>query len=129
LEQAAAGDRIEGRLAKSVLDSQGTTLAPEGAKVQGRLMRVEVNHQFGEEHIVALGWENVEINGVKLPLQLKPNWRTPDPAIAASNGLLQRGTPIELPRPGEERSRAYRFPARHTILESGFRTEWVTVSR
>jgi hypothetical protein len=120
LGQAAAGDRILGRLAKPVLDRQRkTTLAPEGARVEGRLMQVEVRHARGEEHVIALRWETLEIDGGKVPLDLKPN----RPMTA-----LPSGTPIEFPRQGEDRDGVYHLPGQTMVIESGFRTEWVTAA-
>jgi hypothetical protein len=126
--QFAAGDRIEGRLAEPIRDAQGSAvLAPAGAKVEGRIMRLELHRMGAGEYVVALRWETVEVEGVKLPLALKPNRQTDDARPAARGTLQRRGIPIELPQPGEERYGIYRYPGQKSGIESGSRTEWVTI--
>jgi len=124
-EHAAAGDRIVGRLAKPVLDEQGKTLAPEGAKVEGRLMRVEVRHSSADERTIVLRWETMELGGFKVPLELNPSRRKAELQPVPRGTLRMR---VYLPRPNEERYGVYRFPGQMTELEGGFRTEWVTVA-
>lgn len=95
--KAAAGDLIEGRLAVPLRDSAGRILAAAGARVDGRLTRVELR-QFPEpEYILSLRWETLEVAGAHIPLNLKP-----DP---------QSGT--------------YRFPRDHSATIGALRTEWV----
>ena len=125
-DQAAAGDRIEGRLAKPIRDArQQKTLVPAGALVEGRLMRVETRHAR-PELIVALRWETLEINGVKAPFSAKPNRRVEDLKTGGRGGLRQRGMEIELPLPSESRYGVYHFPGEKAVVNSGFRSEWVT---
>jgi hypothetical protein len=124
--ESAAGDRIKGRLLKAVVDeARHAVLLPEGAAVEGRLIRVEVHHSRPTEFTIALRWETIELNGVKLPLSLRPNRRVN--VREATTGLLRtRGVEIELPLPGEERYQVYRFPGSRVVLYGGFRTEWLT---
>jgi hypothetical protein len=124
--ESAAGDRIRGRLLNAVMDPvRRTVLLPEGAAVEGRLMRVEVHHPKPVEFTIALRWETVEVKGVKLPLTLRPNRQVS--IHEATKGLLRpRGVAIELPLPGEERYQVYHFPGENVVLYSGFRTEWWT---
>jgi hypothetical protein len=123
LEHAAAGDRIEGRLGTLMRE------APAGAKVEGRLMRVELQHSGAPERTVALRWETIEINGLKIPLTLKPDRRLPSTKVPPRGNLQRRGIEIELPRPGEEKYGVYHFPASRRVMDSGYRTEWVTVEK
>jgi hypothetical protein len=125
--ESAAGDRLQGRLLRDVADPvRHAVVLPEGARVEGRLMRVEVHHPAPPEFSIALRWETVEIDGVKLPLSLRPS-RQVSVAGAAAKGMLHpRGILIELPRPGEERYQTYHFPGSRVALYSGFRTEWLT---
>lgn len=125
-DQAAAGDRIEGRLVKPIRDARHEkTLVPEGTRVEGRLMRVETRHAH-PELIVALRWESLEINGVKAPFRAMPNRRAEDLKTRGQGGLRQRGMEIELPLPSESRYGVYHFPGEKAAVTSGFRSEWVT---
>ena len=127
-DQAAAGDRIEGRLLKAIRDAgQKATLAPEGALVVGRLMRVETRMSPVQDLTIALRWETLEVNGIKIPLSLVPNRLIGNPKTERRGGLRQRGVEIELPLPGESRYGVYHFPGER--MESGFRTEWLTGER
>jgi hypothetical protein len=120
----AAGDAIEGSLAKPILDAKSqTVLAPVGAKVRGRIMRLELRHSAQPEFVVVLRWETVSVEGRNLPLSLKPKRYISD--LRGLNPLRQR-VEIELPLPEEERFAAYHLPAQRTGLQPGFRTEWVT---
>jgi hypothetical protein len=125
--EAAAGDRIEGRLAKPIRDKQQNVLVAEGATLQGRLMRVETVYSPHVEHTVALRWEGVRIDGEMVPLSLLPNRRPPDrQRISASGTLRRRGMEIELPLPGELRYAVFHLSGESPVLESGLRSEWLT---
>jgi hypothetical protein len=139
-DRAAAGDRIEGRLAEAVQDAHGTTLVPEGAVLEGRLMRVETHHATALEGrlmgshnatsqgiTIALRWETLAINGAKVPLSLRPSRRLGDSdAAAAATGLHSRGMEIDLPKPNESRYGVYHFSGERRVVQSGFRTKWST---
>ena len=131
---AAAGDVIEGRLAGPIRDRNGVTLAPSGAAVTGRLMRVEVRHPSPQVSI-ALRWETVELNGHDVPLALSPNRTVKRDSdfqfggLAANSTLKRRGAEFELPLPGEERYAIFHFPRAHYVVDRGLRTEWVTMPR
>jgi hypothetical protein len=122
---AAAGDRIEGRLITGIHGPHQEVLAPEGAKVEGRLMRAETRHLQPGEFTIALRWETLDVNGVKMPLSLRPDRRSRTAKSTVQRGLLTR-TEIELPLSSETRYGVYRFPAEKTSITSGFRTDWVT---
>jgi hypothetical protein len=125
-QQAAAGDRIEGRLAKAVRDEkQQRTLLPEGAVVHGRLMRVETRQASGPQTTIVFRWETIEVGGASVPLALVPNRATSD-LKAPARGLRQRGVILELPAPGEGRYALIHFPADRATLAAGDRSEWFT---
>jgi hypothetical protein len=125
-DQAAAGDRIEGRLVNAIRDPVLQTVrVPAGAVVAGRLMRVETRWRHPVEITFALRWETVEVDGTPKPLRLTPK-RLPPPVRNPLGVLQRRGIPIELPLPGEERYAVYRVGGEHGVLESGFRSEWLT---
>jgi hypothetical protein len=126
-DESAAGDRITGRLIKPVVDpARHVVLLPEGAAVEGRLMRVEVHHPKPTEFTIALRWETIEVNGRKLPLSVRPNRLRMSPPEATRGLLRPRGMTIELPLPGEERYQVYHFPGSHPVVYSGLQTEWLT---
>src|ERR1039458_8267091 len=124
--RAAAGDVINGRLLKPIRDQRQKTVVPEGAAVQGRLMRVETGFARGIDHTVALRWEAVQVGGAMEPLSLLPNRRPGDLRTGAGNGLRSRGMEIELPLPGEGRYGVFHLPGGRDGLASGVRAEWFT---
>src|SRR5262249_12128207 len=113
--ESAAGDRIQGRLAKAVIDpAKHTVLLPEGAALEGRLMRVEVHHPKPTEFTLTLRWETIELDGAKRTIVLLPNRKVN--IKEATRGLLRpRGVEIELPLPGEERYQVYHFPGNRVV--------------
>jgi hypothetical protein len=132
-DRAAAGDAVEGRLAHAVRAHDQAVLAPQGARVKGRLMRVEVRHGSSAVVVVAFRWETLEADGVTTPLSLIPNRQVKSGlqlgGLAALARLKKRGMEIELPLPGEEHCAIVRFPGERHVVESGLRTEWFTVGR
>jgi hypothetical protein len=126
---AAAGDRIEGRLAAPVLDEVGKTLFPKGTAMQGRLMRVETRFAPSAARTVVLRWETIDAAGARLPIALLPKRAVSaqKPAGMTPNlGLRRRVTSFELPRPGETRYAVFELPGTAATLESGIRSEWLT---
>jgi hypothetical protein len=127
-DQAAAGDRIEGRLVNAIRDPvQQTVLAPAGAVMAGRLMRVETRWGPPVEISIALRWETVEVDGTATPIGLIPNRRL-SPVRAIRGALQRRGVEIELALPGEARYGVYHVNGEHGVLDSGFRGEWLTAT-
>lgn len=124
--RAAAGDVVQGRLGKPVVDPQGAVLAGAGAGLEGRLMRVETRHGSRPEVVIALRWETIEMNGAMRPITLLPNRRLGDLKIAERVGIRRRGVEIELPAASDTRHGVYHFPGHDVVVESGFRTEWTT---
>jgi len=88
-------------------------------------MRAETRHARSEL-IIALRWETLEMNGVKVPFSATPNRRLEDLKAGGLGGLRQRGLQIELPLPSESRYGVYHFPGEKAVVNSGFRSEWVT---
>ena len=89
-------------------------------------MRVETAYGRRTERTVALRWETVQVGGVMAPLSLLPNRRPAQLRTGAGNVLRTRGMEIELPLPSESRYGVFHFSAERAMLESGFRSEWVT---
>jgi hypothetical protein len=125
LDEAAAGDRIEGRLVEPVRGT-GDQVVPRGAKVRGRLMRVETRYAQPPETTVALRWESVELDGEQAPLWLMPNRQAGKLKAGGIVGLRSRVQEIELPLPGEGRYGIFHFQGAHPLMEDGFRSQWLT---
>jgi len=87
-DQAAAGDRIEGRLVNAIRDPvQQTIRVPAGASMAGRLMRVETRWGPRAEITFALRWETVDVDGTPTLIELKPSRRVQTLAVACSRGV------------------------------------------
>ncbi|MDR3703961.1 MAG: hypothetical protein P4L56_30210 [Candidatus Sulfopaludibacter sp.] len=125
--QAAAGDPIEGRLVEPLRDARTQkVLAPAGAKVTGRLTRVELKHSGSGEYTVALHWETLDAAGAAVPLNLKPDRHMESLKTVARGVLRQRGMEIELPPPNEERDAIFHFPGQLAGVRPGLRSAWTT---
>ena len=69
---AAAGDGLEGFLAKPVKDRQGGTL-PEGAIFRGHITRPQTVHSpKGDRLNVSMRFDTLAVNGVAVPVVLTP---------------------------------------------------------
>jgi hypothetical protein len=133
---SAGGDRFTGRLAKPVLDERKRILAPEGAAVAGRLIKVAVHMQPPEVAIV-LNVETVQIDGAEVPFHLagripppKGEWLweilsnlTIGVGGGQAGGIRVQRSPVVF----EGELNALSFPGTRKALEPGFKTEWVTV--
>jgi hypothetical protein len=125
-DQAAAGDRIEGRLVNPIRDPiQQTIRVPAGARMIGRLMRVETQWRPSAQVTFALRWETVEVDGTATPIRLNPNHRV-QVQPATQGGLQRRGVEIQLPLPGEERYYITQIEGEQGVLDTGSRSEWIT---
>jgi hypothetical protein len=113
---AAAGDAFEARLREPLKDARGRTLAPKGAKVEGRLLRVQVFHRGVEELVVVLRPESVETREGRAPL-------------AASRVLPKVKGTILLPFEWETNAALLRFTGIGATAPKGFVTEWRTMAR
>jgi hypothetical protein len=122
-DAAAAGDRFVGVLADALRGAKSKVLAPKGAVVEGRLLRVETFERPPQVFVV-MRPRTVEVNGVKLPLAAGLDWQS---AATVNRDALKRRVSIYLPQPGEEQSGVFRFSGQHVTVPKGFRSEWRTV--
>jgi hypothetical protein len=123
--EAAAGDRLEGRLAKPIVDRHLNTLVPEGTLVEGRLMRVETRYDLHSALTVALRWENLRLTvDASVPFAVLPVRRVSAPQPAGA--LRRRGVPIDLPLPSESNYGVFRLSGENAVVERGFQSEWMT---
>jgi hypothetical protein len=126
-DQAAAGDRIEGVLDAPIYDlEKKTILVDKGKLVEGRLMRVEKRYASPSEVTIVLRWETMEVDGVKAPITLAPDWHTASKMVDSPGELRKRPMGIILPRQDESRYAAYHIPGEHVIVRGGLRSEWFT---
>ncbi len=126
-DKASAGDQIKGRLAAPIRDlKQQTILVPQGAPVEGRVMRAETRYGQPNEVTIALRWDTVERNGVKEPLSLTPNRFAASPKTTTPGNLRSRPMAFELPRQGEGAYYVYRFTGDYVTLNSGLQSQWFT---
>ena len=125
-DKSAAGDRIEGRLVDPIRNALQETFAPAGAKVEGRLMRVEKRYGKDNDVTIALRWETVEVNGVKIPLSLLPDRQLPNRPVPQPGTLRSKALTFDLPRPGEGSYILYRF-ADHVDVKGDLKSQWLTV--
>jgi len=127
-DQAAAGDRIDGRLVNPIRDPlQQTIQVPAGAAMTGRLMRVETQWGPPAQVTFAWRWETVEVDGIAIPIRLNPKHRV-SVEPASRGGLQRRGVEIQLPLPGEERYYVSQMQGEPAVLHTGSRSEWVTTA-
>ena len=116
-DTAAAGDRFAGKLVTALRDRSGRVLAPEGARLQGRLLRAETVFQPAVEVLLVLKPEALEIDGSQMKL-----------AAVLDSKVDSKGLEILLPLRGERDAGVFRFRGTDVVLKEGFRSEWRTVS-
>ena len=119
---AAAGDPFAARLVLP-LRVRGRTEAPAGSPVEGRIVRVQVNHAASAEAVVVLRPEAV----------VTPEGRRPLTAIRDLRREVEaaRKTKVQilLPFAHERNTGLYEFPGDQVIVPKGFYSEWKTVVR
>ncbi len=126
LDQAAAGDRVEGRVVGPVLDANKQTVVPPGTLVEGRLMRVETVWGHPDEVGIALRWESTMVNGVKTPLSLTPDRIAERKRPQIPGEVKRKPRVFDLPREGEDAYVAYRLSGAHGKIEGGLTSSWIT---
>jgi hypothetical protein len=114
-DRAAAGDRVEGRLAEPIRDLE-KVLVPRGAAVQGRLVRVGTNYGNPGQVTLGLLWDTVEVNGVQRPFSIAPE------RDIAGRDPFQQGWV------GEIRYAVYQFPGEHVVVKGLPMSQWFTVA-
>lgn len=118
---AAAGDRFTARLGSSIREF-GHTFAPAGAKVEGRLLRVQQYHGKNGELVVVLRPEWVEVRGVRIPLAARQD-------ILTTN-KKQPGVEILLPFAWETNAALVRAAGGLGVrVPDRWETHWRTVVR
>jgi hypothetical protein len=123
IDKAAAGDPFSATLADALRDSKGKVLAPKGALVEGRLLRVQ-NFARPAEVVIVFKPEVVWVRGARVPLSAVLDWTL----AMADRRRGKKGIEIMVPLPGEDNSGGFRFSGEHVVVPAGFRSEWRTAS-
>jgi hypothetical protein len=117
-DTAAAGDRFQAQLIEPLRDAKSKILAPKGAVVEGRLLRVQ-RYYHPPHAVVVFRPQTVEVKGAKVPLAASRDW---------GHDVGEGPVEIDLPRSGEDRSGGFSFAGKHTVVPHGFRSYWHTAA-
>ena len=71
-QTAAAGDPIVARLRSKIQDKVNGRIFTAGAKLNGRLVRLEVRTQMGAHLEIGIQWESLEMDGKQIPIRAVP---------------------------------------------------------
>jgi hypothetical protein len=125
---AAAGDLIQAKLSKAIRGASNELLAPAGAAITARLVRIR--QFFGPVSSVSLGLklETIELNGVPVSLSAKPNFALRSFTSRPGNRVSQveLGTLSDL----EDRDAVdfeFRSDRPQSVIGRGLESGWVTV--
>ncbi len=118
-DTAWAGDPIEAILRSPMRDKKQGVLAPVGARLHGRLVRVE--RRYGERGGFQIGmeFESIEINGQAVPLRAAP-YTIQNPTVRLDYRSWTRDHPRADPG-------AFTFPGDHFRFKH-FDSEWITIA-
>jgi hypothetical protein len=121
-DTAAAGDPFSGRLSDAIRDRGGKLVAPKGAVVDGRLLRVQSFFR-PPQVVVVLRPEALWIHGARVPLSAERDWTR-----VFVEAREKRKKPVEIvaPLPGEDNSGAFGFAGTHVVVPKRFPSEWRT---
>jgi hypothetical protein len=123
-DSAAVGDRFTARLASPIVDGR-RMIAPKGARIEGRVSRVDVGYWPKELVAIGLTPESIEIKGAAVPFAARLDLRTP---IVAKQQKQRKGLEFYLPDPGQL-PHDFRLPGSHNVLAKGFTSMWLTAKR
>ena len=115
---AAAGDPIAAKLTTALRDPSSTVLAPAGAAVTGRILRIRRYWGVGPALKIEFKLETVAIGGVPHPLSAVPSGEV------ASPNAMRFGSP-EIPQPGVA-VLYFDTANRNYIVGRGLSSNWVT---
>ncbi|HEY1755648.1 MAG TPA: CAP domain-containing protein [Bryobacteraceae bacterium] len=89
---AAAGDRIKAKLAAAIVDhATKAVLAPAGAEIAARILRMEHFPQEPSAARMLVRLETVEIGGVPRPFSPEMNWVAQLPVVVVTPGPRRQG--------------------------------------
>jgi len=126
---AAAGDVVL-ETVRAPVRAKGSkeVLIPAGAKVRGRIVKMQHWTLAPARFEIAMRLETWEAGGVSAPLYAQPDRSGPAP----STGVHRRGVPIYLP-PAAQSARVRTFTAftdsKRYVLPRGFQSKWITMDK
>jgi hypothetical protein len=112
--RAYAGDAIHGQLLSDVRRPDGRLVAPQGTRLQGRIVRAERHLQPTRYFSLGLKFESITLQGAEVPLALEFAARSRDEKLW--NGPEERRAGIGV----------FLFPQDQVELDAGFVSEWKT---
>jgi hypothetical protein len=121
-DTAAAGDPFSGRLSDAIRDRGGKLVAPKGAVVDGRLLRVQSFFR-PPQVVVVLRPEALWIHGARVPLSAERDWTR---VFVEAREKRKKPVAIVAPLPGEDNSGAFGFAGTHVVVPKRFPSEWRT---
>ena len=117
LENAFAGDPVEGQLLQPIRGHGGSVLAPRGATVHGRIVRFEQHYLPSRYFVLGLKYYSLVANGVEIPLALAFTARSR--AERDLMGSLEKREGIGM----------FVFQGEPLALDGAFVSEWKTTAR
>jgi hypothetical protein len=118
-----AGDAIEGALETSVkLPLPRDLSIPKGARVQGRLVRIEQHLDPHDFLTIALTFNAIDIGGERYAVSLAPVAGS----LSTSAGVIRRKAEGETLRAEDKTVASFQLPQNGTGLRKGFVSQWVT---
>jgi hypothetical protein len=117
-QTAAAGDRFFGKLAEPLRDYRRQLIAPKGAAVKGRILRVDTAYRPSRVVIVVVRPDSVEVKGAEVQLVAVRD--------VMGRAARSRRVVIPLPLPEETHAGVFRFEGDRFTRKAGFRSDWKT---
>jgi hypothetical protein len=125
---AAAGDLIQAKLAAAIRDASNQVLAPAGAGITARLVRIR--RYFGGDSAVSMGLklETIELGGVSVPLRARPNFAVR--SFTGRPGSLPRQVELGTLSNSEDRDvvvfEFHNMQPKH-VIGQGLESGWITI--
>ncbi len=128
---AAAGDAISAQVSQSVRAPHSRQiLLPAGAIAHGRILQMRHQHD-SSQFLISIRFETLDENGVVMPLFLRWDHKLEVQNTRTQNGFHNLGPEFSLPPPSAaETGASFSLPAFRagSILPTGFKSKWITVS-
>jgi hypothetical protein len=125
---AAAGSSLEAILRNPIRARNGTVLAPRGARIRARLVRLAKYTQALDYFEVGVHLESIEVNGADLPLHAMQDQSSilpiPGRALSGWNGTARSP---DVPPPLPREAGVFFFIREHLQLRQ-FDSSWITAS-
>jgi len=124
---AAAGDLIQAKLATAIRGASNQVLAPAGAEITARLVRIRQYFAGVSTVTLSLKLETIELGGVSVPLTARPNF-----ALRTFTGRPGSPAPVELGTLNNLEDRdvvVFEFHSQRpqTVISRGLESSWVVV--